>query len=366
MSSERPPTASRANDPPRPTLRTVSNPRLASPGAPQLRTPAPNPHVRSHAALFTLAGSQQGALFPVHGTNVWLGRSPDLSISLDDDAVSARHAHITRRLDGYYLHDADSRNGTFVNGQHITQPYRLIDGDHVQLGNTILRFSMLDELEERALSNLFELTVRDPLTRAYNRRYLDAHLPSELAFAARRGMPVSILLVDIDKFKSVNDSYGHAVGDLVLQLVATSIQRLLRPYDALCRFGGEEFVVVARDTSSRNGEILADRIRHHVAALTFEVPEGRASVTVSIGVASISPGMGEIDLESVLDTVDRALYEAKGAGRNCVRVAGHVPAPTAPSTAPRHTVPPSCPAPSCPAPARDATAERPEPLPRFD
>ena len=359
MKSQRPPTASRANEPRRPTLRTVTNPRLASPDEPQLRTPPPNPHLRSHAALFTLAGPQQGALFPVHGTSVWLGRSPELNVNLDDDAVSARHAHVTRRLDGYYLNDADSRNGTFVNGERISQPYRLLDGDHVQLGNTIMRFSMLDELEERALSTLFELTVRDPLTRAYNRRYLDAHLRSELAFAARQRMPVSLLLVDIDKFKSVNDSYGHAVGDLVLQLVATCIQRLLRPYDALCRFGGEEFLVVARDTSCRNGEILAERIRRHVAALTFEVPGGHASVTVSIGIAAVSPATDEIDLESVFDTVDRALYEAKGAGRNCVRVSE--PVHTKPSKAPRHTVPPSA-----PAPARDVTLERPEPLPRFD
>jgi diguanylate cyclase (GGDEF)-like protein len=342
-------------------LRTVTDQRPKAPAEAQLSTLRPNPTLRSHAVLFTLAGPQQGSLFALHGTNVWLGRNPELSINVADDAVSSRHAHVIRRLDGYYLQDAGSRNGTFVNGEHIKEPYRLIDGDHVQLGNTILRFSMLDDLEERALSSLFELTVRDPLTRAYNRRYLDAHLRSELAFAARRAMPVSLLLIDIDKFKSVNDCYGHAVGDLVLQLVATCIQRLLRPYDALCRFGGEEFLVVARDTSSRNAEILAERVRHHIAALTFEVPGGRASVTVSIGVLSISPPMDEIELESILDTVDRALYEAKGAGRNCVRVAGHVPVHTAPSRAPRHTVPPSC-----PAPARDATAERPEPLPRFD
>jgi diguanylate cyclase (GGDEF)-like protein len=360
MKSQRTPTAPRGTEPRRPTSRAATNPDLAAPNEAHLDTVRPNPKLRSHAVLFTLTGPQQGALFALQAASIWLGRNPELSVDLEDEAVSARHAHVTRRLDGYYLHDASSRNGTFVNGERISQPYRLIDGDHVQLGNTILRFSMLDELEKRALSTLFELTVRDPLTRAYNRRYLDAHLRSELAFAARRGMPLSLLLIDIDKFKSVNDSYGHAVGDDVLQLVAGCIQRLLRSYDALCRYGGEEFLVVARDTSSRNGEILAERIRHHIAAMTFEVPGGRASVTVSVGMASIAPGTEEIDLESVFDTVDRALYEAKGAGRNCVRVASLAPEPASPSNAPRHTVPPSAP------PGRDVAVERPEPLPRFD
>jgi len=128
-----------------------------------------------------------------------------------------------------------------------------------------LRFSMVAASEENKLTNLFELTVRDPLTRAYNRRFLTSHLRSELAFAGRQGISLALLLVDIDHFKVINDSHGHARGDLVLQLVANTVLRLLRPYDALCRYGGEEFVVVARDTSMHGAEVLAERLRRQSA-----------------------------------------------------------------------------------------------------
>lgn len=298
---------------------------------------------RSHALLFSLTGQQQGAVFPLHGTSVSLGRGPDAAIELDDDAVSASHASIVRRPDGMYLLDAASRNGTFVNEQRIDGPRRLSDGDHLRLGNTILRFSMVDELEERALTNLFELTVRDPLTRAYNRRYLMQHLRSELAFAGRQGLSLALLLVDIDHFKHVNDTHGHAVGDVVLQLVASTIQRLLRPYDALCRYGGEEFVVVARDTSLRNAEILAQRIRRQIEALRFDVGGSAGSVTVSIGVTAAQPQSGAHDVDALLLAVDDALYEAKEAGRNRVRSVPP-PGPThriEPRA--RHTAPPQPP-----------------------
>ena len=295
---------------------------------------------RSHALLFSLTGRQLGAVFPLHGTSLKLGRGPEVEINLDDDAISGFHARLVRRPDGIYLDDAGSRNGTFVNERRIQQPLRLSDGDHIRLGNTILRFSMVDDLEERALTNLFELTVRDPLTRAYNRRFLMQHLHSELAFSARQSMSLALLLVDIDHFKHVNDTHGHAVGDVVLQLVASTLQRLLRPYDALCRYGGEEFVVVARDTSLRNAEILAQRIRRQIEALRFDVEGESGSVTVSIGVTAVRPEPGNDSSDALLMAVDNALYEAKEAGRNRVR--------SSPPPAPahhierraRHTAPP--------------------------
>ncbi len=285
---------------------------------------------RSHALLFSLTGRQLGAVFPLHGTSLKLGRGPEAEVSLDDDAVSGLHARLVRRPDGMYLDDAGSRNGTFVNDRRIQEPLRLSDGDHVRLGNTILRFSMVDELEERALTNLFELTVRDPLTRAYNRRFLMQHLHSELAFSARQGMSLALLLVDIDHFKRVNDTHGHAVGDVVLQLVASTIQRLLRPYDALCRYGGEEFIVVIRDTSLRNAEILAQRIRRQIEALRFDVEGESESVTVSIGVTAVRPEPGADSPDTLLVAVDDALYEAKEAGRNRVR--------SSPPPAPAHRI----------------------------
>jgi two-component system cell cycle response regulator len=312
------------------TGETFSSPSLSS-----------RPGPRSHAVLFALAGPEQGAVFPLHRSVILVGRGARSNIALHDDAVSLRHARITRRDGGIHVQDDGSRNGTYVNDERVETPRLLEDGDHVTIGNTILKFSMLDELEEHALTQLFELTIRDPLTRAYNRRYLTAHLQSELAFSARRDLPLALLMVDIDHFKHINDTYGHGLGDVVLQLVAASIQRLLRPYDALCRYGGEEFVVVARDSSSRNAEILAERIRRHIEALSFDVPGGRARVTVSIGVVSWSAQAGA-DVGALIQAADEALYEAKNAGRNRVRSSAARSSPTlAPRPGGPHTIPPA-------------------------
>lgn len=297
-------------------------------------------HRRQRALLFTLTGRQQGAVFPLHGVELDLGRDPSRAVNLDDDAISREHARLVRREDGVYLEDAGSTNGTFLNEERVTGALKLEDGDQIRLGNTIVRFSLVDELEERALTNLFELTVRDPLTRTYNRRFLTTHLRSELAFAGRQGMAIALLLVDIDHFKLINDTYGHARGDLVLQLVANAIVRLLRPYDALCRYGGEEFVVVARDTSLRNAEVLAERMRRQIEALRFDVDGQLSSVTVSVGVTSARPVPGCDETESLLLAVDMALYEAKASGRNCTR-SQNPPAPSdRAGTRTAHTAPP--------------------------
>jgi diguanylate cyclase (GGDEF)-like protein len=279
------------------------------------RVPQP---AREHAVLFAVTGPEQGSVFPLHSLSTRIGRDGDLDVNLSDDAVSRHHARLTLGRDGTHVEDLGSSNGSFVNEERIEGRCQLADGDHLRVGNTILKFSMLDELEQHALTTLFGLTLRDPLTGAYNRRYLATQLRSELAFAARRSAPLSLLLVDIDHFKLVNDTYGHQVGDVVLRLVATSIQRTLRPYDVLCRFGGEEFVVIARDTSERNAQILAERIRQRIEDLPLELGQKQASVTVSVGLICAHPEVPLSDGTALLLAVDAALYGAKAAGRNRV------------------------------------------------
>jgi diguanylate cyclase (GGDEF)-like protein len=168
-------------------------------------------------------------------------------------------------------------------------------------------------------------------------------------------------LVDIDHFKRVNDTHGHVVGDAVLQLVAGNIQRMLRPYDVLCRYGGEEFVVMARATSARNAEILAERIRHHIEAMRFEIAGESASVTVSVGVAALGPGVANVDAEALLQAADEALYAAKESGRNRVRTGRARTRSRSGRSLARHTNPPAA------AEAGVAAVDyRPPPLPRFD
>lgn len=300
---------------------TLSSPRLslgplAEPGPSGTRTRS-RPE-RGCRVLVELQGSQPGAVFSLRGHGGVIGRKGGAEVALVDASVSWEHARISVESGSVYLEDLSSRNGTFVNEQRIRERTRLDDGDYLRLGGngTVLKFSMMEEFEEQALRTLFELTLRDPLTRLYNRRYFDERLLSEFTFAQRRGTELGLLLIDIDHFKHFNDTYGHQVGDVVLRLVASSIQRLMRPEDVLARYGGEEFVVIARGTSLRNVHILGERLCHQIQALVLELPDPELRVTVSIGASAIDPGAVKGSADELLRTADQAVFEAKAAGRN--------------------------------------------------
>ena len=185
-----------------------------------------------------------------------------------------------------------------------------------RLGTQIRRKRYNQELRS-SVAQTIELAITDGLTGLHNRRYLDSHLQTLFERAASRQRPLSLLISDIDRFKRINDTHGHAAGDDVLREFARRLRKNVRGIDLACRYGGEEFVVVMPDTEQAVAERVAERIRQEIEMLPFG-PEGAAAldVTVSIGVASISPAADT--LEALLKRADGALYEAKKSGRNRV------------------------------------------------
>jgi two-component system cell cycle response regulator len=163
-----------------------------------------------------------------------------------------------------------------------------------------------------------EMAITDGLTGLHNRRYLDSHLQSLLDRAVARQQPLSLMITDIDRFKAINDTFGHDGGDDVLREFAQRLRRSLRGIDLVCRFGGEEFVVVMPDTDSQVAANVAERIRAEIARTPFLIgPDRRPiNVTVSAGVASLRCGSDAA--ESLMKRADLALYEAKTNGRNRV------------------------------------------------
>jgi diguanylate cyclase (GGDEF)-like protein/PAS domain S-box-containing protein len=171
----------------------------------------------------------------------------------------------------------------------------------------------LDEI--RALRDqLREQATRDPLTNLYNRRYLEEMLQQELARASREHYPVCVIMMDIDRFKLVNDTCGHKAGDEVLRSLATLIVLHIRRFDAACRFGGEEFVIVLPKSSVETARARAEFLRREFSNMPLPCERMKSPPTLSIGLAAY-PFDG-IDSEQLLDAADQALYAAKGSGRN--------------------------------------------------
>ena len=185
----------------------------------------------------------------------------------------------------------------------------------------IRRKRLQDQLQENYQKSL-ALALTDGLTGLYNRRYLAAHLDGLFAGIGEGAQGPALLLFDIDWFKRVNDTQGHAAGDAVLKEVASRILRRVRGFDLVARYGGEEFVVVLPETPLPVAMVVAERLRSAVAEKPIEVgaPPVGLPITISIGVA-MTRGVEETP-ETLLHRADEALYAAKAAGRNCIRVAG--------------------------------------------
>jgi len=170
--------------------------------------------------------------------------------------------------------------------------------------------------------HLSDLATLDPLTRLLNRRGLEDALQVSKAQASRRGLPTSGIMIDIDHFKQVNDSFGHEVGDHVLRQVADTLTRLSRSSDVVARIGGEEFLLVLPETALPEARILAERIREAIGQRPLLVDFQRIGVTVSLGVACV---VGELSLDELSQEADRAMYLAKRGGRNRVASVEHKP-----------------------------------------
>ncbi len=172
---------------------------------------------RDRAYLIVLAGENLGQMFPVRETETVIGRAADAAVRLQDDGVSRRHAKIVVVGGEVMVEDLKSANGTLLNGQRVDRCV-LQDGDKIQVGSTtILKFTYADRLEEDFQQKMYEAALHDGLTKAFTKRYFLDRLPTEIAYARRHSTPLSMLMLDVDHFKNVNDTYGyHPAGDYVL------------------------------------------------------------------------------------------------------------------------------------------------------
>ncbi len=289
------------------------------------------------------------------GRTYSIGRNPGNDIFLTDGTVSRSHAKLIWHEDTFRIEDLGSTNGIYLNGEKIRSA-RLASKDKIRLGNAELHFVMTNsekDVPEETISpgdsilienrieglmkevrdpylrerfreikrlfsvkkrNLSELAYRDPLTRLYNRRSFEKKLAEEWRRQRRYKRPLSLIMLDIDYFKKVNDTYGHQKGDSVLRTIAGIINDNVRSTDFPCRYGGEEMAVILSETSLESAAATAEKLRALVETQAKEI-EG-FKVTVSLGASTYTENMNEPG--DLVKAADRCLYKAKNGGRNKV------------------------------------------------
>jgi len=262
-------------------------------------------------------GPCMGRRYPLGVKDLIVGRGDDCDIRIQDNSVSRKHVKVEPTSEGYAVSDLGSTNGTFVNDKQLDASLPLHDGDYLRVGNCLYRYLTGGNIEAEYHEEIYRLTIQDGLTRIHNQRALTEFLDREVARSQRHKRPLSVLMFDIDKFKSINDTHGHLCGDFVLRELAECVRGTIRKEDLFARYGGEEFCMVLVETSPEEAQGAAERVRASIENHSFQFESTRIRLTVSVGVATTT-GDPPVTPSELLRTADEKLYQAKRGGRNRV------------------------------------------------
>jgi len=268
--------------------------------------------------LVEIYGPKLGQTVPLDGPVTTLGRAAECDVVLELDNVSRKHCTVYAREDGHFVRDGGSTNGTFVNDEEVGGERLLRAGDFVRLGSVVFKFLTADqsgEIEAQYHETIYRLTITDGLTQLYNKRYLLEFLEREMARGIRHRRPVSVLLLDVDHFKQVNDKHGHLAGDFVLRELAAMLRARTRREECLARYGGEELCFVFPEATRNDALGRGEELRRVCADHAFVYDGAQIPVTFSGGVAEMQTHGAPLEL---LKAADERLYEAKRNGRNQV------------------------------------------------
>jgi diguanylate cyclase (GGDEF)-like protein len=273
------------------------------------------PGVPGGASVIVIYGVDLGKRVPIGSAQFSIGRSAQSDLSIDQESVSRNHARITFDGSDYWIQDLGSTNGTYVNDQPVLQR-RLLDGDQVRIGRSILKFMTGANLEVQYHEEIYRLMTIDGLTQIFNRRYFDEALEREFNRSRRYQRQLCLIIFDIDFFKRVNDTYGHLAGDHLLRHTASLVKPRLRREDTFARTGGEEFAVLLPEIPLDGARTTAEKIRRIVETAQLQYEQHAISCTISLGVAEVTGS--ETAADDLYRAADERLYQAKQGGRNQV------------------------------------------------
>ena len=269
------------------------------------------------AFLVQVRGPELGRRLLLTDRVVSVGRDPESTIPLKSDSVSRYHARIEPTGEGgHRLIDNMSTNGTYRNQQQVNGTVQLISGDYIQIGDAIFKYLAGDNIELAYHEEIYRLTIEDSLTQIANKRALLDFLEREFARAKRYQRELSVIMLDLDHFKRVNDTHGHLMGDFVLRDCAKLVGGRVRKEELFARYGGEEFCVVLPEMGRENAMKFAETIRALIEEHTFTFETNTVRMTASLGVAQVLDSMVRPD--EVVLAADENLYTAKHEGRNRV------------------------------------------------
>jgi two-component system, cell cycle response regulator len=274
------------------------------------------------AAVVVLEGAEIGRQYILQGSAHIIGRGHDADVCIHGDGILSRHHARIETLYNkktgtarYVLIDLKSTNHTYVNGEEITRMV-LTEGAKIQVGETTLKFVLLDEFDARFHREVRHRISYDALTGLLTHEAFFRSLDIELKRSGRNGFPLAVLMMDLDMFKRVNDTYGHPAGNAVLAEVGRIIRGNLRDFDLFGRYGGEEFMCALVQTEEPQALAIAERLRETVCDSEMLYDSHAIRITLSIGIAQF-PQDGKT-FQELVARADTALYQCKRSGRNRV------------------------------------------------
>lgn len=281
--------------------------------------------------LTVIEGQDFGYIFQLDKPELIIGRKEennDVDIMLQDERTSLKHLLIAKQLlpdqsDSFRVMaiDLGSKNGTYINGKRVSadSQVELHQGDKLQIGNSVLKFEIKNNLDISYHERLYHLVTRDTLTGLWNHNYSQQELAKLISLGTRHQLPFSLLLIEIDFFQTVNETYGNSVGDKILRTIAQLIMAPLNDSCIAARFTNHQFLVLMPETDIKGASSIAERIRHKVETFDFTALGCSQRITVSTGITQF-PVCGSTK-EDLIKQADEALYHAKQAGRNCYHLA---------------------------------------------
>lgn len=274
-------------------------------------------NARSNPILLQYDGGAAGKRFVLTAEEIVIGRRADkVQVWIDDSSVSREHCRITFQGTQARVTDLGSLNHTYINDQVIMQSAELCHGDMLRVGNVRLRYFAHGSADQLLFDRIYRMAVQDRMLEIFRKEYVLERLEEEFRLARSSGGSLSLIFFDLDKFKVINDTFGHDAGDHVLKEVCHLVKSHLRPNDVFGRYGGEEFCIVLPQTDLNEAFQFAEGVRLACENTIIEYEGVIIPVTLSMGVAAISAEVAApIDLLKLADTL---VYKSKQEGRNRV------------------------------------------------